>query len=328
MEIVQRELILKHTCALIRRPELILQRFLTPGVEAQTVTVWKQANKYKIPRIAYHNKMDKLGANFKLSVKTMKEKLGASPLIIQLPVGAEKTFAGVVDLISMEKVTWDTADVYGTNYKREPLSASEDLKLYNEAIKYRELLLEQLADVDDNLAESIINSADMSDIPVMDIHNALRRATILEKGVPTLCGSSFKNKGVQPLLDAVVNYLPSPLEIKYEFLDYYKNELCSLAFKTVHDKQRGALTFVRLYSGHLNASDTVYNVNKRTQEKIAKIFQISADEHREIPSASAGNIVALSGLRFVSNPNLNSIIIQGCQFATAQGKRNLNVRCS
>ena len=237
----------------------------------------------------------------------MKEKLGASPLIIQLPVGAEKTFSGVIDLISMEKVTWDSGDTFGTNYKRQSISASEDLKLYNEAVEYRELLLEQLADVDDNLAESIINSSDISDIPVMDIHNALRKATILKKGIPTLCGSSFKNKGVQPLLDAIVNYLPSPLEIKYEFLDYYKDDLCALAFKTVHDKQRGALTFVRLYSGHLNTYEAIYNVNQRSSEKIARIYQISADEHREIPSASAGNIVALSGLRLVSDQKLNKI---------------------
>ncbi len=270
------------------------------GVEAQTITVWKQADKYNIPRIAYHNKMDKLRANFTSSVNSMKEKLGANPLIIQLPIGQEKSFAGVIDLVTMEKVLWNEKDTLGTKYKRVKLSEAQDGAVFKEAMQYRELLLEQLADVDDDLAESVINSSDMLDIPSADVHRALRTATITRKGVPTLCGSSMKNKGVQPLMDAIVAYLPHPGEMRPKFLQYYnENCFCGLAFKIVHDKHHGSLTFVRIYSGTLTVGDMLYNANQSVSERISRILQIFADEHKEVTSASCGDIVALSGLRKV-----------------------------
>ena len=270
------------------------------GVEAQTVTVWRQADKYNIPRIVYHNKMDKLGANFKSSVNSMKDKFGASPLIVQLPIGAEKSFTGVIDLITMEKLIWPSNDQFGKKYTKVKLSESKDSGQFDEALEYRELLLEQLADLDDNIAESIINGVDTLDIPVTDIHQALRKATISRKGIPTLCGSSVKNKGVQALLDAIVNYLPNPQDIKHDFAKYYKDNLCALAFKIIHDEHRGALTFIRMYSGVLKGGDSIFNVNQLLKEKPAKIWQIYADDQKEIAEAMAGNIVALSGLRLVS----------------------------
>ena len=275
--------------------------FIFVGVEAQTVTVWRQADKYNIPRIAYHNKMDKLGSNFKSSVNSMKDKLGANPLIIQLPIGSEKSFSGIVDLITMEKIIWDSNDHYGNKYNKWKLSASKDNDIFEEAVNYREQLLNQLADFDDNIAESIITSTDILDLPAVDIHQALRKATISRKGIPTMCGSSFKNKGVQPLLDAIVNYLPSPKEIQSNLIEYYKDSFCALAFKIIHDKQRGPLTFIRLYSGVLKSGENIYNANQSCGEKPTKLLQIYADDHKEISSATAGNIVALSGLRQVCN---------------------------
>ena len=272
------------------------------------MTVWRQADKYNIPRIAYHNKMDKLGANFKLSVKSMKDKLGASPLIVQLPIGAEKSFSGVIDLITMEKVIWGPDDTFGNKFTRSKVSESQDPDCYKEALKYRELLLEQLADLDDNIAEIIINSVDTADIPLIDIHRALRQATISRKGIPTLCGSSVKYKGVQPLLDAIINYLPNPGEIKHEFVEYYKDNICALTFKIVHDQHRGALTFIRMYSGALKAGDSIYNVNQMCTEKPSRIMQIYADDHKDVSNATAGNIVALSGLRMVCSIQLFVVV--------------------
>ena len=268
------------------------------GVEAQTLTVWRQAERYGVPSIAYLNKMDKTGASFQDSVISIQEKLHSLPLVIQLPVGQEKTFCGVIDLISMKQLLWSAKDSTGRTFEQKPLEVSDEL--YLDALKARTHLVEQLADLDDVIANYVLSDTPLGDIPLGDLHSSLRRVAISRKGLPVLCGSSHKNKGVQPLLDAVVHYLPNPAERQHDFVEYYQDSLCAMAFKTVFDKQRGPLTFLRLYTGSLKSGGTLYNVNRECTEKFSRLLQVSADEHKEVSEATAGNIVAVSGLKEVS----------------------------
>ncbi|KAK2190371.1 hypothetical protein NP493_82g01026 [Ridgeia piscesae] len=265
------------------------------GVEAQTVTVWHQADRYNVPRIVYLNKMDKLGANFHESVRSLEDKLGAVPYVIQLPIGSESDFTGVIDLLSMEKLIWPRGgDSDGRSYDRVPLDRQQDEISFKTASEARMLLVEQLANVDSNIGELFLSD---SEIREQDLHRALRGVTLRCVGVPVLCGSSFKNKGVQPLLDAVLRYLPDPTQRTHRFVNYYKNNLCALAFKIIHDKQRGPLTFLRMYTGDIKTGGTVYNVTRDCTEKVTRLLQVSADELTDLRVASAGNIVAVAGLR-------------------------------
>ena len=240
--------------------------------------------------------MDKLGANFAYSVQSLKEKLHANPLIIQIPLGHEKEFEGVVDIIKMSKITW--TDPEGSKSSSEPLT-QEDGELWETALHMREQLLGQLCDVSETIAEKVLSDTDILSIQDELIYSAIRTATIKHQFCPVLCGSSFKKKGVQPLLDAIVLYLPNPAEIHHDFMEYYNDNLCALAFKTLHDKQRGVLTFLRLYSGEIVNSSSVYNVNRSYTEKISRLLQVQADSLKELQTASAGNIVAVSGLKEV-----------------------------
>ena len=265
------------------------------GVEAQTLTVWRQADRYKVPCIAYLNKMDKSSASFSNCVQSMIDKLHVTPLITQVPVGSGVNFSGIVDIVNMEKYTW-LNDGEGKVYQKTPVDASEG-EMYNKTIAARIKLVENLANVDDAIAEHFLNDTDHMDIPKTDIHHAIRQATLDRKIVPVLCGSSHKNKGVQPLMDAIIKYLPCPLDIHHEFVEFYKGELCALAFKVIHDKYHGPLTFMRLYEGELKANSTVYNVNRECSERVVKVLRVYADEHKDIASATVGNIVAVSGLK-------------------------------
>ncbi|XP_066233427.1 ribosome-releasing factor 2, mitochondrial isoform X6 [Saccopteryx leptura] len=224
------------------------------GVEAQTLTVWRQADKHKIPRICFLNKMDKTGASFNYAVESIKEKLKAKPLLLQLPIGEAKTFKGVVDVV---------------------------------------------ADLDDEFADLVLGefSENFDLLPAEKLQTAIRRVTLAQTAVPVLCGSALKNKGVQPLLDAVTMYLPSPEECHHEFLQWYKGDLCALAFKVLHDKQRGPLVFMRIYSGTIKPQLAIHNINGNCTERISRLLLPFADQHVEIPSLSAGNIALTVGLK-------------------------------
>lgn len=269
------------------------------GVEAQTLTVWRQADRYGVPRIIFLNKMDKTGADFYGSLDSIRDKLATNPLPLQIPIGKEKQYFGVVDLLDMTEVTWDLDDVDGAAFDARPLDKTRSPRLYEEAMNSRAVLLESLANLDDFIGEKYLEDVDCKQLPRNDLIAAVRRLTLSQKVVPVLCGSALRNRGIQPLLDAVVSFLPSPTEREHHFVDYYSGELSALAFKIVHDKQKGPMTFLRLYSGSLESGGSLYNVNRGCAEKFGKLFQVNADEHREVQKVTSGNIVAVTGLKQV-----------------------------
>ncbi|KAM6224335.1 ribosome-releasing factor 2, mitochondrial [Rhynchocyon petersi] len=269
------------------------------GVEAQTLTVWRQADKYNIPRICFLNKMDKTGASFNYAVESIREKLKAKPLLLQLPLGEAKTFKGLVDVVRKEKLLWNPSSDDGKDFERKPLSELSDAELLKEATEARNTLIEQVADLDDEFAELVLGefSENFDLLPAEKLQTAIHRVTMAQTAVPVLCGSALKNKGIQPLLDAITMYLPSPEERNYEFLQWYKDDLCALAFKVLHDKQRGPLVFMRIYSGTIKPQLAIHNVNGNCTERLSRLLLPFADQHVEIPSLGAGNIALTVGLK-------------------------------
>lgn len=271
------------------------------GVEPQSETVWRQADKYRVPRITFVNKMDRLGANFYRVLDEMKSRLGANPLPLQIPYGAEDSFVGVIDLIEMKAIVWEE-ETLGAKYHDEEIPAH----LKDQAEEYRMLMLEKLADVNDTIMEKYLEG---QEITPEEIRQAVREATCSLKLVPVLCGSAFKNKGVQPLLDAIVDYLPSPLDIPpvkginpnteevEERITNPDAPLSALAFKIMTDPFVGTLTFLRIYSGRLESGMNVYNSTKRKKERIGRLVRMHANQREEITGAAAGDIVAAIGLR-------------------------------
>jgi elongation factor G len=275
------------------------------GVEPQSETVWGQADKYHVPRIAFVNKMDRVGADFLNCIVEIREKLGKKAAAIQMPVGSEENFTGLIDLLTLKKYSWMGSD-QGEKFLLSDLSASE----LDEAKLYRDELIEHLADYDDKLAEQYLSGSDIS-AEIME--TAIRGATIKHGFIPVLCGSAFKNKGIQPLLDAVVKYLPSPLdkgEIRGHDAKDTEKELVrkpdekdlfsALAFKISSDPFVGQITYIRIYSGELTAGSQVYNPLEKKKERVNKILQMHANKRTELESASAGDIVAVSGLKFTT----------------------------
>ncbi len=275
------------------------------GVEPQSETVWGQADKYHVPRIAFVNKMDRVGADFLNCISEIREKLGKKAAAIQMHVGVEDTFSGMIDLLTLKKMTWAGSDL-GEKFVQSDLEGSE----LDEAKLYRDELLEALADYDDELAEAYLGGEEISS---ETMEKAIRVATIKHGFIPVLCGSAFKNKGVQPLLDAVVKYLPSPLdkgEVKgHDAKDYEKivtrkpddkDLFSALAFKISSDPFVGQITYIRIYSGELTAGTQVYNPLEKKKERINKILQMHANKRTELETASAGDIVAVSGLKFTT----------------------------
>ena len=270
------------------------------GVEPQTETVWRQAEKYRVPRIAYVNKMDIAGADFFNVVKMMREKLGANVIPVQLPIGVEENFQGILDLVRMKSVIY--TDDLGA--RSDETDIPEDM--LNVAREYREKLLETLADYDENVMEKFLEGGEISPEEVIA---ALRKATIDVKVTPVLCGSSYKNKGVQPLLDAVVNYLPSPLEVaaikgihpdtEEELVRHPDDSepFSALAFKIMSDSYVGKLTFFRVYSGVLSSGSYIYNVSKGKKERIGRLLRMHANHREDVKEVSTGDIVAAVGLR-------------------------------
>nr|XP_048297465.1 ribosome-releasing factor 2, mitochondrial isoform X1 [Myodes glareolus]XP_048297466.1 ribosome-releasing factor 2, mitochondrial isoform X1 [Myodes glareolus]XP_048297467.1 ribosome-releasing factor 2, mitochondrial isoform X1 [Myodes glareolus]XP_048297468.1 ribosome-releasing factor 2, mitochondrial isoform X1 [Myodes glareolus]XP_048297469.1 ribosome-releasing factor 2, mitochondrial isoform X1 [Myodes glareolus]XP_048297470.1 ribosome-releasing factor 2, mitochondrial isoform X1 [Myode len=269
------------------------------GVEAQTLTVWKQADKHKVPRICFLNKMDKTGASFNYAVESIREKLKAKPLILQLPIGEARTFQGVVDVVNKEKLLWNSNSGDGKDFERKPLLETSDPELLKETIEARNSLIEQVADLDDEFADLVLGefSDNFDLVPAEKLQTAIHRVTLAQAAVPVLCGSALKNKGVQPLLDAITMYLPSPEEREHGSLQWYKGDLCALAFKVLHDKQRGPLVFLRIYSGTLKPQLAIHNINRNCTERMSRLLLPFADQHVEIPSLTAGNIALTVGLK-------------------------------
>jgi elongation factor G len=273
------------------------------GVEPQTMTVWRQANKYSVPRMCFVNKLDRTGADFFYCVDTMVDRLNATPLVLQLPIGAEGDFIGVVDLVRMRALTWRGETVIGEDYEIEEIPPA----LADQAAEYHEKLIETLAEADDTVMEQYLEGEAPS---VEQLMAGIRRATLAAKLTPVLCGSAFKNKGVQPLLDAVVAYLPSPLDVgAIQGLDQRDESItierkpadsepfAALAFKIAADPHLGKLTYIRVYSGVLETGTAVLNPTKGRKERIGKIYQMHANKREEIASVGAGQIVAVMGLK-------------------------------
>lgn len=269
------------------------------GVQAQTLTVWRQALRNGVPRLAYINKMDKNNANLDMTLRSIQRKLGVTPLVTQVPIGNGKELRGVVDLVSMEALIWTPGDEScGREYSRlsedSGITSLRDSWLH--AQDAREMLLETAADFDDELASKVIGE---EQIDRSDLDKALRRIVLnSESGaLVTFLGSSYKNIGVQPLMDGMVKYLPSPLDKKHNFTKFYGKNFCGMVFKIQHHPQKGVLSFVRVYSGSIKSTDSVYNVNRGKSEKIGKLMIAFADDFREINSVGTGNIAVISGLK-------------------------------
>jgi elongation factor G len=272
------------------------------GVEPQTENVWRQADKYHVPRMCFVNKLDRTGADFFRCVQMMIDRLNSTPLVLQLPIGNEASFIGVVDLLNMRALTWRGETLKGEDYAVEDIPAD----MLEQAQEYREKLIETLAEVDDPIMESYLEGEEIS---VGAIKAGIRRATIASKANPVLCGSAFKNKGVQPMLDAVVDFLPSPLDVPAIEGTATDGEtpvlrkpspsepFAALAFKIQTDKHLGKLTYVRIYSGTLDSGTQVVNSTKDRKERIGKIYQMHANKREERPTAYAGDIIAVQGLK-------------------------------
>jgi elongation factor G len=271
------------------------------GVEPQTETVWRQADKYNVPRICFINKLDRMGADFFFCVNSIKERLGANAVPIQLPIGSEADFKGIVDLINNRAIIW-TGDELGAKFEFQPIP--DDLK--DLAEEYRSKLVESAVECDDQLLEKYLNDGEIS---VEELKRAIRKGTLEKKLFPVLCGAAFKNKGVQPLLDAVVDFLPSPIDIAHvRGIDPNTGEeierktednepFSALAFKIMSDPYVGKLTFFRVYSGTLKKGSYIYNSTKGKKERIGRLLLMHANQREEIDEVNAGDIAAAVGLK-------------------------------
>jgi elongation factor G len=294
------------------------------GVEPQSETVWRQADKYDVPRICFVNKMDKLGADFYYTVRTIEERLGARPLVTQLPIGAESDFIGVVDLVRMKALTWRGETKKGEDYAVEDIP--EDLA--EQAAEYREKLLETVVESDEELMEAYLGGEEPT---IEQIRDGIRKLTIASEVYPVLCGSAFKNKGVQPMLDAVIQYLPSPLDLpsvegllpdgetpasRKAAID---EPFSALAFKIMSHPFFGKLTYIRVYSGKVSGGTQLINSTKDRKERIGKLFQMHSNKENPVDEARAGHIYAVIGLKETTTGDTlcdpqNPIILESMTF--------------
>lgn len=273
------------------------------GVEPQSEQVWRQADKYDVPRICFVNKMDKLGADFYFTVQTIKDRLGAKPLVIQLPIGAENDFEGIIDLVEMNAKVWRGETKLGESYETVEIPAN----LADKAAEYRNELLETVAESDEALLEKYLGGEELS---IDEIKAGIRKLTVASELYPVLCGSAFKNKGVQPMLDAVIDYLPSPLDVEsvkghvpghedqeIERKPSTDEPFSALAFKIAVHPFFGKLTYVRVYSGKIESGAQVVNATKGKKERLGKLFQMHANKENPVETAAAGHIYAVIGLK-------------------------------
>ena len=274
------------------------------GVEPQSETVWRQADKYNVPRMCFVNKMDRVGADFYRCVDMIVDRLGAKPAVMQLPIGSEDNFLGVVDLVLNKSIIWK-GDKLGAEYAYKEIS--DDLK--DKAAEYRANLVETIVEADDEVMEKYLAGEDLT---VEEIRRCIRNGVLKGMFVPVFCGSAFKNKGVQPLLDAVVDYLPSPIDIppakgiqsssqeEVEVSSSDDGKLCALAFKVMNDPFVGSLTFVRVYSGVLKSGVTIYNATREKKERVGRMLLMHANNREDVKECYAGDIVAIAGLKTTS----------------------------
>jgi elongation factor G len=273
------------------------------GVEPQSETVWRQADRYGVPRMCFVNKLDRTGADFYMCVDMIVSRLNAVPLVLQLPIGNEADFIGIVDLVEMRALTWRGETALGEDYAVEEIPAD----MQDQAAEWREKLLEALSENDDAVMEKYLEGEELS---VEEIKAGIRRATLAALVTPVLTGTAFKNKGVQPMLDAVIDYLPSPIDVEgveghkmgneEESMSRKPSEdepFSALAFKIMSDPHLGKLTYVRVYSGTLQTGTQVFNSTKDRKERIGKIYRMHANKREEIESTGAGDIVAVMGLK-------------------------------
>ena len=273
------------------------------GVEPQSETVWHQADRYRVPKIAFINKMDRVGADFFRVVEMIKNRLGAIPLVMQLPWGSEDSYVGIIDLLRMKAIAWEE-DTLGAEFRELPIPS----EIMETAGTYREMMLETLADKDDTIMEMYLSE---KHIETEDLKHAIRSATVGLKVVPVFCGAALRNKGIQPLLDGIVDFLPSPLDIP-PIIGHSpvtgeeesrpakgKGPFSALAFKVMMDQGR-KMTYLRVYSGTIKAGDTVHNPGKNVKEKVARLLKMHSNKRERIDEASAGDIVAVMGLKLTS----------------------------
>lgn len=292
------------------------------GVQPQSETVWRQADKYKVPRIAFINKMDRVGADFFKSTQSIYERLGTIPVPVQIPLGAEDKFVGVIDLVEMKAIVWDE-ETLGAKFHEEQIP-QDMLALAKE---WREKMIERVSDVDDTIMEKFLEG---QEVTIDELKAAIRKGTLSLKLVPVLCGSAFKNKGVQPLLDAVVDYLPSPLDIppvqgktpdgkEAQRIVSDDEPFAALAFKIMTDPYVGQLTYFRVYSGRLESGSYVYNASKDKKERIGRLLKMHANKREDIKEVLAGDIAAAVGLKFTTTGDTlcdenNPIILEAMEF--------------
>ncbi|MFO7987368.1 MAG: elongation factor G [Desulfatiglandaceae bacterium] len=273
------------------------------GVEPQSETVWHQADRYKVPKIAFINKLDRVGADFFRAVDMIKERLGASPLLLQFPWGQEDDFQGIIDILEMKAIVWEE-DMFGAQYAEAPIPDT----LMEETVRHREVLLETVAETDDAIMEKYLSE---EEIPTSELKKAIRKATINLQLVPVYCGAALRNKGIQPLLDGIVDFLPAPVDVppvegknpisgKVETRPpKAKGPFAALAFKVSMDQGR-KMTYMRVYSGTVKAGDQVYNPGKNIKEKTARLLKMHSNKRERIDEASAGDIVAAMGLKLTT----------------------------
>jgi len=293
------------------------------GVEPQSETVWRQADKYNVPRIAFMNKMDRMGADFFMSVNSMVDRLGANPVAVQIPIGAEENFRGPIDLVTMKAMFYDD-ETLGAKYVEGDIPA----EYLEQAKEYREKMIEALADVDEKIMEKFLGGVEIS---VDEVKAALRKGTVAMSLTPVLCGSAFKNKGVQHLLDAIIDFLPTPYDVppitginpddnsevirRPDSQDHFS----ALAFKVMTDPFVGQLTFLRVYSGTLSAGSYIFNSTKGTKERVGRLLQMHANKREDIKEVTAGDIAAAVGLKSTLTGDTlcddkNPVILESMEF--------------
>lgn len=292
------------------------------GVEPQSETVWHQADRYKVPKIAFINKMDRIGADFFRSVEMIKDRLGATPLVLQLPWGAEENFMGVIDLLNMKAVIWED-ETLGAEFKEVPIPSD----LIEEATRYREILLEILADKNDIIMDKYLSE---EEIEIKELKQAIRAATIKLEVLPIFCGAALRNKGIQLLLDGIIDYLPSPSDVspivghapasgkEESRLADTRGPFSALAFKVMMDQGR-KMTYIRIYSGSIRAGDMVYNPARNVKERLARLLKMHSNKRERVESASAGDIIAVMGLKLSTTGDTlcsedNPILLEAIKF--------------
>ncbi|XP_033735431.1 ribosome-releasing factor 2, mitochondrial-like [Pecten maximus] len=290
------------------------------GVEAQTITVWRQAERYNIPSIIYLNKMDKPYADFQQCLQSIEDKLHVKTMPIFIPISCDRNTMTQIDIVGKNLLTWDLNEsANGRKFYIKKITPEADENLWGDLIKWRRSVVETLADLDSKLEEHVLCNTPIADVPAIDLVHGLRQATLDRHVVPVLGGSSLRNMGIQPLIDSVCLYLPNPSDRSFEFTKFYGKDLCALVFKIIHHKERGTLTFLRIYNGNIKVKANIFNVNRNLSEKVTRLLQVYADDFQEIPFSGPGTIVCVTGLKSVRTGDT----ITSSQLAARRARKNM-----